>query len=58
MHPKNEQNRSSTLGPTLGPRQLNPMDILRNVFTSGIFSRFLLTAVWISFYNSLIYCQN
>ena len=29
MHPKNEQNRSSTLG----PRHLNPMDILRNVFT-------------------------
>ena len=28
MHPKNEQNRSSTLG----PRHLNPMDILRNVF--------------------------
>ena len=27
MHPKHEQNRSSTLG----PRHLNPMDILRNV---------------------------
>ena len=52
-HPKNEQYRSSTLG----PRHLNPMDILRNVFTSRTFSRFLLTAVWILFFNSLIYCQ-
>ena len=41
MHPKNEQNRSSTLG----PRRLNPTEILRNVFTSRISSRFLLTAV-------------
>ena len=37
MDPKNEQNSNSTLG----PGQLNPMDILKNVFTS----RFLLTAV-------------
>ena len=29
MYPKNEQNRRSTLG----PRHLNPMDILRNDFT-------------------------
>ena len=27
---------------TLGPRHLNPVDILRNGFTSRIFSRFLL----------------
>ena len=37
----NEQNRSSTLGPL----DLNPMDILRNVFISRISSRFLLTTV-------------
>ena len=48
-HPKNEQYRGSALG----PRHLNPMDILRNVFTSRISSRFLLTAVWILFFNSL-----
>ena len=30
-------------------RHLNPMDILRNVFTSRISSRFLLTVVWIYF---------
>ena len=31
-HPQNEQNRSSTLGPL----DLNPMHILRSVFTSRI----------------------
>ena len=40
-HHKNEQNSSSTLGPL----HLNPMDILRNVFTSKISSRLFLTAV-------------
>ena len=54
MHPKNEENCSSTLG----PRHLNTMEILRNVFTSRISSRFLLTSVWILFFNPLIYCQN
>ena len=54
MHPKNEQNRGSTLR----PRHLNPMDVLRNVFTSRISRRFLLTSVWILFFNTLIYCQN
>ena len=54
VHPKNEQNCRSTLGPL----HLNPMDILRNVFISRISSRFLLTAVWILFFNRLIYCQN
>ena len=44
-HPKNEQNCSSTSE----PRHLNPMDILRNVFTSRIFSRLLLTVVWVLF---------
>ena len=53
-YPKNEQNRSSTLGPL----NLSPMDILRNVFTSRISSRFLLTAVWILFFNPVIYFQN
>ena len=48
-HPQNEQNRSSTLGPL----DLNHMDILRSVFTSRISSRFLLTAVWILFFNPL-----
>ena len=38
---QNEQNRSYTSGPL----DLNPMDILKNAFTSRIFSRFLLTAV-------------
>ena len=41
MHPKNVQNRSSTLGRL----HLNPMHILRNVFTSRISSRSILTAV-------------
>ena len=50
---KNEQNLSSTLGPW----HLNPMDILMNVFTSRLSSRFLLTAVWILVFNPLIYCQ-
>ena len=50
---KNEQNRSSSLG----PRKLNHMDILMDVFTSGVFSRFLLIAVWILFFNLLIYFQ-
>ena len=36
---------------TLGPLPLNPMDILRSVFTSRISSRFSLTAVWIIFFN-------
>ena len=49
----NEQNRGSNLGPL----NLNPMDIL-SVFTSTISSKFLLTAVWILFFNPLIYCQN
>ena len=53
-HPQNKQNRSSTLGPL----HLNPMDILRSVFTSRISSRILLTAVWILFFNPLIYRQN
>ena len=53
-HPQNEQNRSYTLGPL----DLNPMDILRSVFTSRISSKFLLTAVWILLFNPLIYCQN
>ena len=48
---KNEQNRSATLG----PRNLNRLDILRDVFTSRISSGFLLTAVWILFFNLLIY---
>ena len=47
MHPKNEQNRSSTLVPW----HSNPMDILRNVFTSRISPKFLLTAVGILFFN-------
>ena len=54
MHPKNEQNPGSTLA----PRHLNPMNILRNVFTSRICSRFLLTALWILLLKPLIYCQN
>ena len=54
MHPKNEQNR----GPTLGPRHLNPMDNLRNAFTTRISSRFLLTAVWIIFFNPFMYRLN
>ena len=54
MHPQNEQNRSSTSGPL----HFNPMDILKNVFTSRIPSRFLLTAVWILLFNPLTYCQN
>ena len=33
MHPKNEQNPSSTLG----PRHLNHVDNLKNVFTSRIY---------------------
>ena len=45
-HPQNEQNRSYTLGRL----DLNPMDILKNVFTSRISSRFLLTDVWILFF--------
>ena len=52
-HPKNEQNRSFTLG----LRHLNPMDILRNAFTLRISSGFLLTFVSILFFNPLIYCQ-
>ena len=51
---KNEQSRTSTLG----SRHINPMDILNNVFTSRISSRFLLTAVWILFVNHLVCCQN
>ena len=51
---KNEQNRMSTSGPL----HLNPMDILRNVFTSRISSRFVLTVVWILIFNPLIYCHN
>ena len=55
MNPsKDEQKRSSAVG----PRHLNPMHILRNVFTSRITSRFLLTAVWILLLNPSIYCQN
>ena len=50
---KNEQNLSSTLGPW----HLNPMDILMNVFTSRLSSRFVLIAVWILVFNPLIYCQ-
>ena len=49
-HPKNEQNHSSTLR----PQHLNLVDILRNVFTSKISSRFFLAAVWIVFYNLLV----
>ena len=33
----------------------NPIDILRNVFTSRLSSRFFLTAVWILFFNPVIY---
>ena len=51
---KNEQSRTSTLG----SRHLNPMDILKNVFTSRMSSRFLLTSVWIKFVNHLICRQN
>ena len=54
MSKKNELSRSSTFGPW----HLNPMDILRNVCTSRISSRSLLTAVWILFLDPLIYCQN
>ena len=50
-HHKTEQNRSSTSG----PRYLNPMDILKNVFTSRVSSRCLLTTVCILYFNSLIY---
>ena len=53
MHPKNVQNLSSSLGPL----HLNPMDILRNVFTSRISSRFLLTVVWILFFNPVTCCE-
>ena len=51
---KNEHNRSSTLG----PRNLNHMDILRDVFISRIFSRFLQTAVWILFFNLSIFVKS
>ena len=51
-HPKIEQDLNSTLGHW----HLNPMDILRNVFTSRISSTFLLTAVRILFINPLKYC--
>ena len=54
MHLKTKQNRNSTLR----PQHLNPMDILKNVFESRVSSRYLLTTVWISFFNRLIYCQN
>ena len=37
MHPKNEQNRTSTLGPL----HLNPMDILRNVLAEFLPQEFL-----------------
>ena len=56
MEKKQKQKKKALLA--LGLRHLNPMDILRNVFTSGISSRFLLTAVWVLFYNPLKYCQN
>ena len=54
MHPKTEQNRSSTLG----PHHLNSMDILKKVFPSKVFSISLLTTSWILISNSLIYCQD
>ena len=54
MHPKTEPNCSSALG----PRHLNPMDILKHGLISRVFSRFLLTAVRILFFNGLIYCKN
>ena len=47
-YPKNEQNRSSTLGLS----HLNSMDILRHLFTSRISSRFFLTSV-MDFINPL-----
>ena len=46
---ENEQNRTSSLG----PRKLNHMDILRDVFTSRISSSFLLIAVGTLFINHL-----
>ena len=46
MHPKNEQNCSSSLG----PRHLNPMKISKNVYKSKISSRFLLTTLRIVFF--------
>ena len=52
--PKNEQNRSSSLGPW----HLNLMDNLKNVFTSRIFSRFHVTAVRTIFLDPLISWQN
>ena len=49
MHPKTEQNRSSTLG---------PVGILKDVCTSRVSSKYLLTTAWILVFNHLIYCQN